>query len=197
MCINASDAEADLENTGETIALRLGFNQISGLLKADAEALVAARHQGGAFDSVADCAARAAIGVATLERLARADAFAALGLTRRQALWAVRALAPESKAPALPLFDGQGVSPAVVEDEHAALPALPPGMEVLEDYAALRLSLKTTPWRFCATGWRHSMYSRFKLAKCPQWQTHHHCRFGDLSPASGQCQRRGVFDAGR
>ena len=148
VCINASDAEADLENTGETIALRLGFNQISGLLKADAEALVAARHQGGAFDSVADCAARAAIGVATLERLARADAFAALGLTRRQALWAVRALAPESKAPALPLFDGQGVSPAVAEDEHAALPALPPGMEVLEDYAALRLSLKNHPMAF-------------------------------------------------
>ena len=128
--------------------MRLGFNQISGLLKADAEALVAARHQGGAFDSVADCAARAAIGVATLERLARADAFAALGLTRRQALWAVRALAPESKAPALPLFDGQGVSPAVAEDEHAALPALPPGMEVLEDYAALRLSLKNHPMAF-------------------------------------------------
>ena len=197
VCINASDAEADLENTGETIALRLGFNQISGLLKADAEALVAARHQGGAFDSVADCAARAAIGVATLERLARADAFAALGLTRRQALWAVRALAPESKAPALPLFDGQGVSPAVAEDEHAALPALPPGMEVLEDYAALRLSLKNHPMAFLRDRLAAQHAAARKLAKCPQWQAHHHCRFGDLSPASGQCQRRGVFDAGR
>ena len=80
--------------------------------------------------------------------MARADAFATLGLTRRQALWAVRALAPESKAAALPLFDGQGVSPAVAEDEHAILPALPPGMEVLEDYASLRLSLKNHPMAF-------------------------------------------------
>ena len=97
VCINASDAEADLENTGETIALRLGFNQISGLLKADAEALVAARHQGGAFDSVADCAARA-IGVATLERLARADAFAALGLTRANLMGGARAGAGKQSA---------------------------------------------------------------------------------------------------
>ena len=149
VCINASDAEADLEDMGAGIALRLGFNQITGLLKADAEALVAARRNGGAFDSVADCAARAAIGVATLERLARADAFAGLGLSRRQALWAVRALAPESKAAALPLFDGQGIAVSAPEDETAAaLPALPPGMEVLEDYASLRLSLKNHPLAF-------------------------------------------------
>ncbi len=157
VCINASDAEADLEpltlEDGSTeIALRLGFNQITGLLKADAEALVAARRVNGPFDSVADCAARTAIGVATLERLARADAFASLGLTRRQALWAVRALAPESKAPTLPLFDGQGVSASVPEDEHAALPALPPGMEVLEDYGSLRLSLKNHPMAFLRDG---------------------------------------------
>ncbi len=157
VCINASDAEADLEATKladgtDTIALRLGFNQITGLLRADAETLVAARYQSGAFDSVADCAARSGVGVATLERLARADAFAALGLSRRQALWAVRALAPENKAPSLPLFDGQGVSPAVAEDEHAALPTLPPGMEVLEDYASLRLSLKNHPMAFLRDG---------------------------------------------
>ena len=153
VCINASDAEADLEDIGTSIALRLGFNQITGLLRADADALVAARMQGGAFDSVADCANRAAIGVATLERLARADAFAALGLSRRQALWAVRALAPESKAAALPLFDGQGVAVAAQEDERAAaLPALPPGMEVLEDYASLRLSLKNHPMAFLREG---------------------------------------------
>ena len=38
--------------------------------------------------------------VAALERLARADAFGSTGRTRRQALWAVRALGPEP----LPLF---------------------------------------------------------------------------------------------
>ncbi len=153
VCINASDAEADLEDMGERIALRLGFNQIGGLLRADADALVEARRVNGPFDSVADCAARSGVGVATLERLARADAFAGLGLSRRQALWAVRALAPESKAAALPLFDGQGVAIAAPEDERAAaLPALPSGMEVLEDYASLRLSLKNHPMAFLRDG---------------------------------------------
>ena len=158
VCINASDEEADLEavtlaDGRSEIALRLGFNQISGLLKADAEALVAARRNSGPFDSVADCATRTAIGVSTLERLARADAFASLGLSRRQALWAVRALAPENKAAILPLFDGQGVAVLAADDERAAaLPALPPGMEVLEDYASLRLSLKNHPLAFLRDG---------------------------------------------
>ena len=43
------------------------------------------------------------------------------------------------------------------EDEHAAaLPALPPGMEVLEDYASLRLSLKAHPMSFL----REDMHAR-------------------------------------
>jgi error-prone DNA polymerase len=149
VCINRSDSEADLERHDDEIALRLGFNQISGLAAADHEALVAARRLGGAFDSVADCAKRAGLGPGALERLARADAFAGLGLSRRQALWAVRALAPESRAAALPLFAHRGLDVLPPEDEHAAaLPALPPGMEVLEDYASLRLSLKAHPMSF-------------------------------------------------
>ncbi|MEL0072438.1 MAG: OB-fold nucleic acid binding domain-containing protein, partial [Rhodobiaceae bacterium] len=146
VCINASDIEADLEAQQVAIALRLGFNQIAGLTRADAEALVAARQQGGAFDSVSDCALRAGLGAAALERLARADVFAMLGLSRRQALWAVRALAPEQKADALPLFVAQGVRPYGAEEAGSDnLPPLSPGMEVLEDYAALRLSLKNHP----------------------------------------------------
>ena len=61
VCINRSDSEADLERHDDEIALRLGFNQISGLAAADSEALVAARRLGGAFDSVADCAKRAGL----------------------------------------------------------------------------------------------------------------------------------------
>ena len=156
VCINRSDSEADLERHEDEIALRLGFNQISGLAVADYEALVAARRLGGPFDSVADCAKRAGLGPGALERLARADAFAGLGLSRRQALWAVRALAPESAA-ALPLFAHRGLDVLPPEDEHAAaLPALPPGMEVLEDYASLRLSLKAHPMSFL----REDMHAR-------------------------------------
>ncbi|MFW2437196.1 MAG: error-prone DNA polymerase [Parvibaculales bacterium] len=158
VCINASDAEADLEINSDAqglarVDLRLGFNQITGLASADGEAIVAARQMGGAFDSVADCARRVGLGVGTLERLARADAFASLGLSRRQALWAVRALAPEQKSAALPLFDKQGVPTTPFEDEASAdLPALAPGMEVLEDYASLRLSLRNHPLAFLRAG---------------------------------------------
>jgi error-prone DNA polymerase len=154
VCINASDSEADLEplegdeKTSE-MALRLGFNQIKGLQRSDCEAIIEARRMGGDFDSVANCAQRCGLGIGALERLARADAFAGLGLSRRQALWAVRALAPEQKAAALPLFDGQGVAVSPAEDEAVdILPPLPPGMEVLEDYASLRLSLKNHPVAF-------------------------------------------------
>ncbi|MEC9140075.1 MAG: error-prone DNA polymerase, partial [Pseudomonadota bacterium] len=49
VCINRSDSEADLERHGDENALRLGFNQISGLAVTDYEALVAARRLGGPF----------------------------------------------------------------------------------------------------------------------------------------------------
>ena len=67
------------------------------------------------------------------------------------------ALAPESRAAALPLFAHRGLDVLPPEDEHAAaLPALPPGMEVLEDYASLRLSLKAHPMSFL----REDMHAR-------------------------------------
>jgi error-prone DNA polymerase len=49
---------------------------------------------------VEDLWRRAGVPVAALERLAEADAFGSLGLSRRQALWEVRALGGEP----LPLF---------------------------------------------------------------------------------------------
>jgi DNA polymerase III alpha subunit len=74
-------------------------------------------------------------------RLAEADAFASLGLTRRQALWEAKAL---TAAAPLPLFaldmDGEGiVEPA------AHLPQMTLGEEVVEDYVAMRFSLRAHP----------------------------------------------------
>jgi DNA polymerase III alpha subunit len=90
---------------------------------------------------VADVWRRAGLDARTLTILAEADAFAALGLTRRDALWAARALVPKEE---LPLFagdlDGEGiVEPAV------ALPRMTEGEEVVEDYVAMRLTLRTHP----------------------------------------------------
>jgi DNA polymerase-3 subunit alpha/error-prone DNA polymerase len=84
---------------------------------------------------------RAGISPATVTRLAEADCFAALGLSRRDALWAARALTGDRP---LPLFagdiDGEGiVEPAVVFREMSE------GEKVVEDYVSMRLTLRSHP----------------------------------------------------
>ncbi|MEE8334047.1 MAG: OB-fold nucleic acid binding domain-containing protein, partial [Alphaproteobacteria bacterium] len=121
-------------------ALRLGLRQVRGLAERDAAALTAARAAGNArpFSDVEDLWRRGVLGGKVLERLARADAFGSMGLSRRQALWQTKRRAP---AP-LPLFaeTGEGAAePAVT------LPEMAPGEAVSHDYAALRLSLKHHP----------------------------------------------------
>ena len=119
------------------LALRLGFRQIKGLREEDANWIAAAR--GNGYPDVESLWRRAGIKPDMLERLAEGDAFASLGLTRRDALWAAKAL----RAPApLPLFgaDGEGgLEPAVT------LPQMTLGQEVIEDYLSLRLSLRAHP----------------------------------------------------
>jgi error-prone DNA polymerase len=118
-------------------ALRLGFRQINGVAEAHAKALVAARDAGPPFADPADLWRRARIGRGALETLARADTFGSLGLSRRQALWAVRALPPKP----LPLF----VAGEVHDEPAVALPVMGLGEEVTHDYAALRLTLRAHP----------------------------------------------------
>src|SRR5207253_8936727 len=81
-------------------ALRLGFRLIKGMPAALGAALAAARGE-GRFRSVTDFARRLGVGRPLLARLAAADVFASLGLSRREALWQVLALGEE-----LPLFAG-------------------------------------------------------------------------------------------
>jgi error-prone DNA polymerase len=93
------------------------------------------------FVSVEDVWARSGVPVAALEKLADADAFHALGLDRRQALWRVRGL---GQAP-LPLFaaaEARGVEPEVT------LAPMTEGREVVEDYRAVQLSLRAHPLAF-------------------------------------------------
>ncbi len=122
-------------------ALRLGLRQIKGFAKLHADALTAARSdpQPRPFADPADLARRAGLPRATLEALARADAFGTAGLDRRRALWAVRGLDP---APPPPLFAAAGFGGS---EPPVALPATSPGEEVLEDHAAIRMSLRRHP----------------------------------------------------
>jgi DNA polymerase III alpha subunit len=73
--------------------------------------------------------------------LAEADAFASLGIARRDALWAARALAPKRE---LPLFSGDLDGEGIVEPA-VHLPRMTEGEQVVEDYVAMRLTLRTHP----------------------------------------------------
>ena len=73
-----------------THAIRLGLREIKGLSEEDAKLIVERR--GVNYNSVRDVWLRTGLPPRVLERLADADAFASLGLTRREALWAAKAL---------------------------------------------------------------------------------------------------------
>jgi error-prone DNA polymerase len=111
---------------------------VRGLSNLHAARILAARGE-APFASIEDVWRRSGVPVAALEKLADADAFAALGVDRRQALWKVRGL---GEAP-LPLFAAaEGREPDV------ALTPLTGGREVVEDYRTVQLSLRGHPLAF-------------------------------------------------
>ncbi|MER8446685.1 error-prone DNA polymerase [Mesorhizobium sp. M1066] len=126
-------------------AVRLGFRQIKGLSKERMAAFVEQR--GSGYGSVRDVWLRSGLDVGEIERLAQADAFRSLGLDRREALWAVRALDGKSAAERLPLFDQPALRLRELEPE-TKLPKMPLGEHVIHDYRALGLSLKAHPVAF-------------------------------------------------
>jgi error-prone DNA polymerase len=132
-----------------THAIRLGLREIKGLSEEDGELIVARR--GAAYDSARDVWLRTGLTSRVLERLADADAFGSLGLTRRDALWAAKALGRVGDSEDnLPLFAAP--SPAQADRANAepdvALPPMPLGEEVVNDYRFLRLSLRAHPAQF-------------------------------------------------
>lgn len=157
--VNFSDWDATLEDCDEPppphlrfagmeadylgrAAVRLGLRQIEGVRREEMERLVARRGRG--YDSVRDLWLRAGLPAAAIERLAAADAFASLGLSRRDALWAARGLNRAGDKDDLPLF----LAATDATEADADLPPMPPGEEVVEDYRALSLSLKAHPLAF-------------------------------------------------
>ncbi len=131
------------DDIGTTHALRLGLRQISGFSEADAHQIESTRGRG--FDSMRDLWLRTGLTPAAIERLAQADAFRSLGLDRRDALWAVRALQRTGDKDDLPLF-ARVAMPKLEPD--IALPPMLLGEQVVEDYRRLHLSLKAHPVAF-------------------------------------------------
>ncbi|MFZ5691778.1 MAG: error-prone DNA polymerase [Pseudomonadota bacterium] len=126
-----------------THAIRLGFRQVSGLSEADGRAI--AQMRGAGYDSIRDLWLRTRLRPAVLEKLANADAFRSLGLDRRDALWAIRALQRSGDKDDLPLF-ARVAMPEMEPD--VALPPMLPGEQVVEDYRHLKLSLRAHPVSF-------------------------------------------------
>ncbi len=141
-CTLEAEATTDLDQPDGGWALRLGLRQVRGLQQADGQALV--KRRGLGYVTVAAIQNRAGLKPAALEALARADAFGSLGLGRREALWAIKALAKEAP---LPLFAATA-TPERGEEPGITLPAMSLGEAVVDDYISLRLSLKAHPLSF-------------------------------------------------
>ena len=114
--------------------MRLGFRQIKGFRRPHAQAIVVGRSQLRRFDSVEQFHHATGIPVLAIRRLAEADAFASLGLSRREALWE----ALELKDDLAPLFATSSLHlsacPERSERVSPSLPPMPLGQEVMTDY---------------------------------------------------------------
>jgi error-prone DNA polymerase len=124
-------------------AVRLGLREIDGFSEEWAKKIENVRGRG--FDSIRHLWLRTGLPVKALQKLAHADAFNSLGLSRRDALWAVKALQKTGDKDNLPLFARVSM-PALESD--VDLPPMLPGEQVIEDYRHLRLSLKAHPVSF-------------------------------------------------
>jgi len=123
-------------------ALRMGLRQVTGSEEQAIKRMVERR--GAGYRNMYDLWLRSGLSRQHLEKLARADAFQSMGLDRRQALWAVRGLRDEK----LTLFEVARLAeenlPAQSEPQ-VELPEMAIGEHVVDDYSALRLSLRTHP----------------------------------------------------
>jgi error-prone DNA polymerase len=138
--VNHSHWDCTLESrSGNYCGLRLGFRQIKGLAQEEMDKLTGGRlrpytkpHQ------ICDTG----VTVATMERLANADAFRSMGLDRRRALWEVAALHDRP----VELYEGQ---PSESEHEpQVELPLMRQSEHVVQDYANTGLSIKGHPVSF-------------------------------------------------
>jgi error-prone DNA polymerase len=120
--------------------VRLGLRQVRGLAREDGLRLMEARRRGAR--TAADFAR--VVSGRGMELLAGADAFAGLGVGRRQALWTVKGLAGADRSDR----DAPLVAGADLPEPEAVLPAMTAARETAEDYRTLRLSLKAHPCAF-------------------------------------------------
>jgi len=114
----------------------LGFREVKGLREEDMQLLIAGRDK--PYIHV-DQLRSAGVPETALEKLSDADSFRSLGSDRRKALWEVSALGDRPIA----LFDD--TPSESVKEVQIQLPLMTEGEHVVQDYAAIGLSLKNHP----------------------------------------------------
>jgi error-prone DNA polymerase len=129
-------------------ALRLGLRMVSGLRAEDGHAVASvarSRRSHATFASVESLWRASGCSLHALRRLAAADAFAGMGISRQQALWQVRAL----RGGDTPVLDDAAQRGATLFDMlPQPLPPVPALRSVAADYSSTGLSLHDHPIRF-------------------------------------------------
>ena len=129
-----SQVDCTLEGLPHPPAVRLGLRVIDKLQTRSAQCIVQARAE-APFDSAEDLARRAHLEQHEMQTLAAADALMGLSGHRRQQVWDASAL---RSTPRL-------LRDAPVEEDLLELPPAQEGEEVVWDYAALGLTLRSHP----------------------------------------------------
>jgi error-prone DNA polymerase len=137
--VNESDYDNKLTDPN---TIRIGFREIKGIKLEDAKWIVACRglKEGASrYNSVEQLTKRTGLGKRSLELLAKADAFASIALSRRQALWSAKAFDNHP----LPLL-------AYIQnpDDDVTLPNMSELEHVTQDYHSLSFSLRRHPIGF-------------------------------------------------
>ncbi|PYE89322.1 error-prone DNA polymerase [Phyllobacterium leguminum] len=146
--INFSFWDSTLEHTADgTLALRLGFRQISGFSENWSKKLCERRGATG-YPSIEELHRRTHLERRAFMALADADAFGSLDIDRRQALWGVRRL-PNDET--MPLFEAAQAA-ELADEAEVLLPAMEMPEHVIVDYETTRLSLKGHPLQFLRDG---------------------------------------------
>ncbi|MFA1627623.1 error-prone DNA polymerase [Rhizobium mongolense] len=150
VCVNRSRWDCTLEDGAGSghRAVRLGFRMVRGLATADAARIVTSR-AGQFFVSADDIWRRSGVPTASLVKLAEADAFLpSMGLERREALWAIKALRDEPLELWVAAAERQAKAIPEMQEPDVTLRSMTQGMEVVEDYSHTGLTLRQHPVSF-------------------------------------------------